>query len=68
MRVSATRHFRGRFTLPGDKSLSHRLAILGALAHGESRLANFSTAEDCASTLRCLQASDQWSNLRKPAA
>jgi 3-phosphoshikimate 1-carboxyvinyltransferase len=56
MRVSPTRHFRGRFTLPGDKSLSHRLAILAALAEGESRFANFSTAEDCAATLRCLEA------------
>jgi 3-phosphoshikimate 1-carboxyvinyltransferase len=56
MRISPTRHFRGRFTLPGDKSLSHRLAILGALAHGQSRLSNFSTADDCAATLRCLEA------------
>ena len=55
MRLSQTRHFRGRFTLPGDKSLSHRLAILGALAQGESRFANFSTADDCAATLRCLR-------------
>jgi 3-phosphoshikimate 1-carboxyvinyltransferase len=55
LRVSSTRRFRGRFTLPGDKSLSHRLAIFAALAHGESRLRNFSTAEDCASTLRCLE-------------
>lgn len=49
-----TPHFRGRFTLPGDKSLSHRLAIMGALAEGETRIENFSTAADCASTLRCL--------------
>jgi 3-phosphoshikimate 1-carboxyvinyltransferase len=56
MRVAPTRHFRGRFTLPGDKSLSHRLAILAALAEGESRFANFSTADDCAATLRCLEA------------
>src|SRR5262249_18652454 len=56
MRVAQSRHFRGRFTLPGDKSLSHRLAILGALAQAESRFANFPTAEDCGSTLRCLEA------------
>jgi 3-phosphoshikimate 1-carboxyvinyltransferase len=41
--------------LPGDKSISHRYAMLGALAEGETRLENFSTGEDCASTLRCLQ-------------
>ena len=56
MRLSQARQFRGRFALPGDKSLSHRLAIMGALAHGQSRFENFSTADDCAATLRCLQA------------
>ncbi|HEV7501339.1 MAG TPA: 3-phosphoshikimate 1-carboxyvinyltransferase, partial [Vicinamibacteria bacterium] len=56
MRILPAPQFRGRFTLPGDKSLSHRLAILGALAHGESRFGNFSTADDCAATLRCLEA------------
>ena len=56
MRVTQTSHFRGRFTLPGDKSLSHRLALMGALAHGQSRFTNFSTADDCAATLRCLEA------------
>lgn len=54
LRVAGARGFRGRFTLPGDKSLSHRLAILGALAEGETRIENFSTAADCASTLACL--------------
>jgi 3-phosphoshikimate 1-carboxyvinyltransferase len=56
MRIQKASRFRGRFTLPGDKSLSHRLAIMGALAHGQSRFTNFSTADDCAATLRCLQA------------
>jgi 3-phosphoshikimate 1-carboxyvinyltransferase len=46
---------RGRFSLPGDKSISHRLAILGALASGETTIDNFSSAIDCASTLRCLE-------------
>ena len=55
MRLSPASRFRGRFTLPGDKSLSHRLAILGALAEGETRIGNFSTAADCHSTLRCLK-------------
>lgn len=56
MRIGAARRFRGRFTLPGDKSISHRLALLGALAHGESRIENFASAADCASTLGCLEA------------
>src|SRR5262245_42622514 len=54
LRLSAASRFRGRFVLPGDKSLCHRLAILGALAEGETRVSNFSTAADCDSTLRCL--------------
>jgi 3-phosphoshikimate 1-carboxyvinyltransferase len=54
VRIAPARRFRGRFTLPGDKSISHRLAILGAMAEGETRIRNFSTAADCASTLRCL--------------
>jgi 3-phosphoshikimate 1-carboxyvinyltransferase len=48
--------FRGRFRLPGDKSISHRAALLGALARGRSRIHNYSSAADCASTLDCLRA------------
>ena len=54
--IQPARRFRGRFLLAGDKSLSHRLAILAGLAHGRSRITNFSSAADCASTLSCLQA------------
>ena len=41
--------------MPGDKSISHRAAILAAIANGSSRLVNYSTSEDCASTLSCLR-------------
>jgi 3-phosphoshikimate 1-carboxyvinyltransferase len=54
LRLQRVPRFRGRFTLAGDKSVCHRLALLGALAHGETRIGNFSSAADCASTLRCL--------------
>lgn len=47
---------RGSFHLPGDKSLSHRMALFGAIAHGTTRIANFGTAADNASTLACLEA------------
>jgi 3-phosphoshikimate 1-carboxyvinyltransferase len=47
---------RGELRLPGDKSISHRGAMISALAEGVSTLENFSSAEDCAATLRCLQA------------
>ncbi|HUJ40413.1 MAG TPA: 3-phosphoshikimate 1-carboxyvinyltransferase [Candidatus Acidoferrales bacterium] len=45
----------GGIVLPGDKSISHRLAILAALAEGPSEIRNFSPSADCASTLECLQ-------------
>lgn len=41
--------------MPGDKSISHRAAILAAMAEGESRIENFLTGEDCLSTLGCLR-------------
>lgn len=48
--------FEGRVSLPGDKSISHRGAMLGSIAEGESLLDNFNTCRDCLSTLRCLRA------------
>lgn len=41
--------------LPGDKSISHRYAILSALAEGASEIANYASAADCRSTLECLR-------------
>ena len=46
----------GTARLPGDKSISHRLAILGALAEGTTELINYSLGRDCQSTLDCLAA------------
>jgi 3-phosphoshikimate 1-carboxyvinyltransferase len=45
----------GVVELPGDKSISHRFAILAALAEGHSGIRNYSTAADCRSTLGCLE-------------
>jgi len=53
--VHPARNVRGSVSLPGDKSISHRYAILAAIAEGPSRLNNYSTGADCASTLRCLR-------------
>ena len=47
---------RGSVRLPGDKSISHRYAILAALADGPSIIRGYSTGNDCASTLACLRA------------
>jgi 3-phosphoshikimate 1-carboxyvinyltransferase len=55
MRVQPARRIRGRFALPGDKSISHRAAIMAALARGRSVIENYATSEDCASTLQCLR-------------
>ena len=41
--------------MPGDKSISHRAAMVAALAEGASRISNFSTSADCYSTLSCLR-------------
>jgi 3-phosphoshikimate 1-carboxyvinyltransferase len=46
----------GRVRVPGDKSISHRYAMLAALADGTSRLRNYAPGADCAATLACLEA------------
>jgi 3-phosphoshikimate 1-carboxyvinyltransferase len=54
--VRPARNVRGSVELPGDKSISHRYAMLGGIAEGRSRFENFSTGADCASTLSCMRA------------
>jgi len=52
--IHPARNIAGAVRLPGDKSISHRYAMLGAFAEGTTRLRNFSTGADCASTLGTL--------------
>ena len=54
--IAPARNILGSLRLPGDKSISHRYALLGGLAHGKTRLTNFSTGADCASSLSCVEA------------
>src|SRR5256885_3295840 len=54
--IAPSRQVRGRLRVPGDKSISHRYAILAALADGRSTLANYAPGGDCQSTLSCLRA------------
>ena len=54
--VRPARNVYGSLRLPGDKSISHRYAMLAGFAEGTSRFTNFSTGADCASTLACMQA------------
>ena len=53
--VRPARTVRGTVRLPGDKSISHRYAMLAGIAEGPSRLENYSTGADCASTLACMR-------------
>jgi len=55
MKLHPVNRIDGHLTLAGDKSISHRVALIAALASGTSRITNFSSAEDCASTLSCLK-------------
>jgi 3-phosphoshikimate 1-carboxyvinyltransferase len=54
--VHQARVVEGLVRIPGDKSISHRYAMLAAIAEGTSRFRNFSAAQDCASTLGCVAA------------
>jgi 3-phosphoshikimate 1-carboxyvinyltransferase len=54
--VEPARHLAGGVQPPGDKSISHRYAMLAGLAEGTSALRNFSAAVDCHSTLACMSA------------
>ncbi len=56
MRISPSGPLTGSLTLPGDKSISHRYAILASLAQGASLIHNYSTGADCHSTLNALRA------------
>ena len=53
--ISPGGNLDGVVELPGDKSISHRCAILAALAEGKSEIANYASAADCRSTLECLR-------------
>ena len=54
--VKPARRLRGTIAVPGDKSISHRAAMLNALADGEATVHNFLAGEDCRSTLGVLRA------------
>ena len=54
--VAPARRVRGRVRVPGDKSISHRYALLAAIAEGRSTIAGYAPGADCASTLDCLRA------------
>jgi len=56
MVIRPARNLLGSIGVPGDKSISHRYAMLAALAPGRSRFENYSPGADCNSTLGCVRA------------
>ena len=54
--IRPAKHVTGAVAPPGDKSISHRYAMLASLAEGTSELRHFAAAADCYSTLACLKA------------
>ena len=54
-RVTPAASLRGHIRLPGDKSISHRYAMIAAVAEGTSKISNYSSGADCHSTLGCLR-------------
>lgn len=51
----AAQGLRGCLVVPGDKSISHRVALLGALSQGRMHVSNYLASEDCLNTLRAMQ-------------
>jgi 3-phosphoshikimate 1-carboxyvinyltransferase len=54
-RLEPVRRLRGKVSLPGDKSISHRMAMLAAIAEGETFIEGYSESADCGATLDCLR-------------
>lgn len=53
MKLNASAGLHGTVTVPGDKSISHRAVMFGALADGDTHISGFLTGEDCLSTIDC---------------
>ena len=55
MHIHPSGPLRGCLTVPGDKSISHRAVMLGALANGTTHITGFLMGEDCLSTIDCFR-------------
>ncbi|MCC8137475.1 MAG: 3-phosphoshikimate 1-carboxyvinyltransferase [Clostridiales bacterium] len=55
MIIKYTAPLRGELSIPGDKSISHRSVMFGALAEGTTEVTNFLTGADCLSTISCFR-------------
>lgn len=55
MNIKKANSLRGEITVPGDKSISHRAIMLGAIADGTTEVTNFLQGADCISTINCFR-------------
>lgn len=55
MKISKVDQLSGEIQIPGDKSISHRSVMFGALAEGKTTIRNFLEGADCLSTISCFQ-------------
>ena len=53
--INKASNLNGTITVPGDKSISHRSIMLGALSKGTTHISGFLTGEDCLSTVSCFR-------------
>ena len=53
--INPAKHINGTITVPGDKSISHRSVMLGAISKGTTHVSGFLTGEDCLSTIACFK-------------
>jgi 3-phosphoshikimate 1-carboxyvinyltransferase len=56
LNIVSSEPLRGSITVPGDKSISHRALLMGALASGTSQISGFLPSGDCLATLDCVRA------------
>lgn len=55
LRIGSTDCLQGDVKVPGDKSISHRAVMLGALADGKTTVTNFLASDDCLGTAACMR-------------
>ena len=56
LRLKHSKGLQGKIRVPGDKSVSHRAVMLGAMAHGKTTIESFLSSEDCLRTLEAFEA------------
>ena len=55
MKITNGYSFHGKLSVPGDKSISHRGIMFGAISNGLTEITNFLQGADCLSTISCFQ-------------